>query len=131
MTAPVVLLERPADGVALIRINRPESRNALNIEVRKLIAQYLTELGEDAATRCIVLTGNDKSFAAGADIKEMAGANTVDMMLRNTLKPLVAQEADLNDAPIRLGRRPETLSTREFAELSDFLSTVTGEHGHS
>ena len=43
MIAPVVLLERPAEGVALIRINRPESRNALNIEVRKLLAQYLTE----------------------------------------------------------------------------------------
>ena len=86
MTVSVVLLERPAEGVALIRINRPESRNSLNIEVRKLIAQYLTELGEDVATRCIVLTGNDKSFAAGADIKEMAGAGSIDMMLRGTHK---------------------------------------------
>ena len=42
MTAPVVLVERPADGVALIRINRPEARNALNLEVRKLIARHLT-----------------------------------------------------------------------------------------
>src|SRR5688572_2293278 len=86
MTAPVVLLERPADGVGLIRINRPDARNALNMEVRTLLAQYMTELGDDQATRCIVLTGNEKSFAAGADIKEMAGAGTVDMMLRNTLK---------------------------------------------
>ena len=37
---------------------------------KKLIAQYLTELGEDSATRSIVLTGNDKSFAAGGDIKD-------------------------------------------------------------
>ncbi len=86
MTSPVVLLERPADGVALIRINRPDARNALNMEVRRLLAQHMTELGDDQATRCIVLTGNEKSFAAGADIKEMAGAGTVDMMLRNTLK---------------------------------------------
>jgi enoyl-CoA hydratase/carnithine racemase len=86
MTASVVLLERPADGVALIRINRPEARNALNMEVRRLIAQHMTELGDDQATRCIVLTGNEKSFAAGADIKEMAGAGTVEMMLRNSLK---------------------------------------------
>src|SRR5687767_4971016 len=71
MTSPVVLLERPADGVALIRINRPDARNALNMEVRRLIAQHMTELGDDQATRCIVLTGNEKSFAAGADIKEM------------------------------------------------------------
>ncbi len=86
MNAPVVLLERPADGVALIRINRPESRNALTMEVRKLIAGYLTELGEDEATRCIVLTGNEKSFAAGADIKEMAGIGPIEHMERGTHK---------------------------------------------
>ena len=70
--ADVVLLEQPAEGVALLRINRPEARNALNLEVRKQLARHLTELGEDAATRAVVLTGNEKSFAAGADIKEMA-----------------------------------------------------------
>ena len=86
MTAPVVLLERPAEGVALIRINRPDARNALNMEVRKLIAQHLTELADDPATRCIVLTGNDKSFAAGADIKEMAGAGPIEMIQRGTHK---------------------------------------------
>ncbi|MBM3358808.1 MAG: enoyl-CoA hydratase [Betaproteobacteria bacterium] len=78
----VVLLERPAEGVGLIRINRPEARNALNLEVRRLLARHLTEMGEDAATRAIVLTGNDKSFAAGADIKEMADAGTVEMLAR-------------------------------------------------
>jgi enoyl-CoA hydratase/carnithine racemase len=86
MTAPVVLLERPAEGVALIRINRPDARNALNMEVRKLIAQHLTELADDAATRCIVLTGNQQSFAAGADIKEMAGAGPIEMIQRGTHK---------------------------------------------
>ena len=39
MTDAVVLLERPADGVALIRINRPDARNALNMEVRRLLAR--------------------------------------------------------------------------------------------
>jgi len=86
MAAPAVLLERPADGVVLIRINRPDARNALNMEVRKLIAQHLTELGDDNATRCIVLTGNEKSFAAGADIKEMAGVGPIEMIQRGTHK---------------------------------------------
>lgn len=86
MTAPVVITERPAEGVGLIRINRPEARNALNLEVRKLIGQYLTEMTEDDSIRCIVLTGNDKAFAAGADIKEMANASTIDMLLRGTQK---------------------------------------------
>ena len=86
MAASVVVVERPAESVALIRINRPEARNALNMEVRKLLAQHMTELGNDNAVRCIVLTGNDKSFAAGADIKEMSGVGTVDMILRDSLK---------------------------------------------
>jgi len=86
MTDPVVLLEHPAEGVALVRINRPDARNALNMEVRKLIAKHLTELGEDDVTRCIVLTGNAKSFAAGADIKEMAGVGPIEMWQRGTQK---------------------------------------------
>jgi len=86
MSAPVVITERPAEGVGLIRINRPEARNALNLEVRKLIGQYLTEMTDDDSVRCIVLTGNDKAFAAGADIKEMANASTIDMLLRGTQK---------------------------------------------
>ena len=86
MTTPVVVTERPAEGVGLIRINRPEARNALNLEVRQLIAQHLTAMTDDDTVRCIVLTGNDKSFAAGADIKEMANAGTIDMLLRGTQK---------------------------------------------
>ena len=61
--APVVLAERPAEGVGLVRINRPDARNALNLEVRKLLAKHLTEMGDDPAIRCIVLTGSEKAFA--------------------------------------------------------------------
>ena len=82
----VVLTEQPAPGVALIRINRPEARNALNLEVRRLIAQHLTAYGEDKSVRCIVLTGNEKAFAAGADIKEMANAGTIEMLQRGVHK---------------------------------------------
>ena len=82
----VVLVERPAEGVALVRINRPEVRNALNMEVRRLLAKHVTEVAEEEAVRCIVITGNEKAFAAGADIKEMANAGTIDMLRRGTLK---------------------------------------------
>ncbi len=78
----VVLTEQPAPGVGLVRINRPEARNALNLEVRRLIAQHLTAYGEDKDIRCVILTGNDKAFAAGADIKEMANASSIDMLQR-------------------------------------------------
>jgi len=82
----LVLLERPADGVVLLRINRPEVRNALNLEVRKLLAKHLAELGEDSTTRAVVLTGSEKSFAAGADIREMAEAGTIEILQRGTHK---------------------------------------------
>ena len=78
----VVLLERPAEGVVLVRINRPEARNALNLEVRKLLSRYLTELSEDSTTRAVIITGNEKAFAAGADIKEMASLGTIEAMQR-------------------------------------------------
>ena len=82
----LVLLERPAESVVLLRINRPEVRNALNLEVRKLLAKHLAELGADTTTRAVVLTGNEKSFAAGADIKEMAEAGTIEMLQRGVHK---------------------------------------------
>jgi enoyl-CoA hydratase len=84
--ADVVLIERPTAAVALIRINRPEARNALNMEVRRLLADRLTNIATEPDVRCIVITGNEKAFAAGADIKEMANAGTIEMLQRGTLK---------------------------------------------
>jgi enoyl-CoA hydratase len=79
-----LLVERPRDGVALVRINRPEARNALNGRVRMLLADAFTELGRDDGVRAIVLTGDKDAFAAGADIREMADAGAVEIMLRQT-----------------------------------------------
>lgn len=78
-----VLLEKPLDGVAVVRLNRVEVKNALNLSVRKELARYFTELGADSDIRCIVLTGGDTVFAAGADIRDMVDKGAIDMMLRN------------------------------------------------
>lgn len=78
-----VILEHPMEGVALVRLNRPEVKNALNLVVRQKLADYFTALGSDQSVRCIVLTGGE-IFAAGADIKDMADRGAVEMMLRNT-----------------------------------------------
>lgn len=79
---PVLLLEFPTDGVALLRVNRPEARNALNLEVRKGLAERLRELAGDPRIRCVVLAGNAKAFAAGADIREMVDLGPVEIMQR-------------------------------------------------
>ncbi|HEY3435210.1 MAG TPA: enoyl-CoA hydratase-related protein [Solirubrobacterales bacterium] len=58
--------------VALLRLNRPEARNALSQEMREEIATSLERLDADPDVRCIVLAGSDDYFAAGADIRAMA-----------------------------------------------------------
>ena len=59
------------DAVALVRLNRPEVLNALCMGLMEELAQTLNDLDTDDAVAVIVLTGNDKAFAAGADITEM------------------------------------------------------------
>ena len=59
------------DAVALVRLNRPEVLNALCMGLMEELAQTLNDLDNDDAVAVIVLTGNDKAFAAGADITEM------------------------------------------------------------
>jgi enoyl-CoA hydratase/carnithine racemase len=67
------LVESSRDGhVALLRINRPEARNALSPEVMELLAGELERLDPDPDVRCVVIAGSDKVFAAGADIKAMS-----------------------------------------------------------
>lgn len=75
-----VLVEHPAEGVVLLRLDRPEARNALNNAVRACLAEHFRVFGEDSTTRCIVLTGNETAFAAGADLKELAALGAREMM---------------------------------------------------
>jgi enoyl-CoA hydratase/carnithine racemase len=59
-------------GVALLRLNRPEARNALSPEMMERLASELERLDPDPEVRCIVIAGTDEVFAAGADIKAMS-----------------------------------------------------------
>jgi enoyl-CoA hydratase/carnithine racemase len=79
--APVVLVERPDPAIALLRINRPQARNALNLAVRMQLGTLVDAMTVDADVRCIVITGDEKAFAAGADLREMAEKKPVDLLL--------------------------------------------------
>lgn len=57
---------------ALLQLNRPEARNALSTELREELASELERLDADPEVRCIVIAGNERVFAAGADIRDMA-----------------------------------------------------------
>jgi enoyl-CoA hydratase/carnithine racemase len=77
-----VIVDRPTPQIAVLTLHRPEARNALNAEVRQLLASHFAALGEDEETRCIILTGGEKVFAAGADIRDMVERSPVDMLTR-------------------------------------------------
>ena len=79
-----LLIERHADGYAVVTLNRPEALNALNSTLFADLAAFLDAVEHDDSVRCLILTGSgDKAFAAGADIKEMADQSYADMYKAN------------------------------------------------
>jgi enoyl-CoA hydratase len=96
---PFVVVERDAP-IAVVRINRPEVRNALNAAVMDELVAALEELDAEADVRAIVLTGDEKAFAAGADITGFVEATPITMLrqdlttrwerIRRVQTPLVA-----------------------------------------
>ncbi len=77
------------DSVALIRLNRPDALNALNAALMAELAQALTAADSNDHVRCIVLTGSEKAFAAGADVREMADKSFVDVFAGDLFGPEV------------------------------------------
>jgi enoyl-CoA hydratase len=67
--------------VGLIRLNRPQALNALNSALERELEAALNAFEADAAIGCVVITGSDKAFAAGADIKEMADKSFAEAFL--------------------------------------------------
>ena len=83
MTAYENILVERMDRVGLVRLNRPQTLNALNSQLVAELMEALVELDADDGIGAIVITGSERAFAAGADIKEMAGASAVDMLLHD------------------------------------------------
>lgn len=99
MTYETILVD--AQGpVTLVTLNRPQALNALNSQVLADLIAVFAAYDADPAQRCLVLTGSEKAFAAGADIKEMSGQGFAEMYggnffggyerLTTTRKPWIA-----------------------------------------
>jgi len=94
------ILSECEDQVGIVRLNRPSVLNALNHDLMDELVHALEEFDRDDKIRVIVLTGNERAFAAGADIKEMSDETTIGIMLkdrfatwdriRNIKKPIIA-----------------------------------------
>ncbi len=94
------ILTETEEQIGIVRLNRPQVLNALSHELMDELVKALEEFDRDDNVRVIILTGNEKAFAAGADIKEMAEETTIGIMLkdrfatwdriRSIKKPIVA-----------------------------------------
>ncbi|AKH98865.1 short chain enoyl-CoA hydratase [Hoeflea sp. IMCC20628] len=102
----LVLVDYPVEHVALLRLNRPEARNALSPELRAELRHEFNRLSDDPSIRAIVLTGDMKAFAAGADIKSMVDIGAAEMMARND---------EQNWAAIRTCRKPVIAAVDGYA----------------
>ncbi len=99
MSYTSILIET-IENVGLIRLNRPKALNALDRTIMSEVVDALKAFDDDDQIKVIVITGGEKAFAAGADIKEMVEASSVDMFLTDPIanwdavpsfnKPLIA-----------------------------------------
>lgn len=81
------LITTKQEGFALIHINRPQALNALNSRVLEELYEALFDVDHDDTMHCSIITGNEKAFAAGADIKEMAEKTEKQMERDNQFAP--------------------------------------------
>ena len=79
------IISETRDAVGIITLNRPKALNALNAQLIDELNQALSGFQEDAAIGCVIITGSDKAFAAGADIREMKDKSFTDVYLGNFL----------------------------------------------
>ena len=78
MTYEMMLVEKK-DKIAIVRLNRPKALNALCQQLMDEMTAIFDDLEDDTSIKAVVLTGSEKAFAAGADIKEMAPKNFIDV----------------------------------------------------
>jgi enoyl-CoA hydratase len=87
MPAYETILTEIRERVGLVRLNRPKALNALNNQLMTELMDALASFDNDEAIGAMVITGDERAFAAGADIKEMVGASAVGMFTRDHVAP--------------------------------------------
>ena len=102
MSTQTIIAERRG-RVGIVRLNRPQALNALNVTLKNELLGAVETFDADANVGCILMTGSDKAFAAGADIKEMADQSYIDIFradytadyerLARVRKPVIAAVA--------------------------------------
>jgi enoyl-CoA hydratase len=82
----LLVTQEPDTKIAIVQLNRPQALNALNFDLMNELLSAFRAFAKDDSVNAVVLTGNDKAFAAGADIKEMATATSAEMLTKGYLE---------------------------------------------
>ena len=115
------LIVETEDYVSLIRLNRPDAMNALNLTLMRELAAAVTAAEANDKVRCIVITGSEKAFAAGADVKEMAGKGFIDVYFDDLFGPEAATIAKARKPIIAAVPGSWLGGGCELAMLADFI----------
>ena len=118
---PDTLLLESHGPVLLIRLNRPEALNALNFTLMRELAEVLRQADADPAVRCIVLTGSEKAFAAGADVREMQDKSFAEAFSQDIFGPEAAAIARIRKPIIAAVSGYCLGGGCELAMLCDFI----------
>ena len=115
------ILVRNEGPVGVVTLNRPAQLNALNSELLAELAGTLEAWDKDSAVRVSVITGSDRAFAAGADIKEMSGQSYMDMYKSNFFADATQRLAELRKPLIAAVAGFALGGGCELAMLCDFI----------
>ena len=129
--APEPLLVEVSDGVAWLRLNRPEAMNSLDNALKDALVAALAQVGDDPAVRCVVLTGSGRAFCVGQDLKEHVRSlsdptSTLATTVKDHYNPIVIALSTMNKPVIAALNGVAAGAGLSFALACDFRIAAEG-----
>ena len=130
MPDSVVLVERAAEGYAVLTLNRPAAMNALSRQLRAELARIITELEADPTIRVLILTGAGRAFTAGLDLKELGASDPGEAVFGQSIPDPVTALGQFSGPLCRLldfyhGRPPRMSESQDDVDIKFAITYST------